>query len=192
MRSTVRRWLVFGVLATLGAAASATNAELVVNGGFESGAFAPWFAPPNVPLGQPDPQYFQIGNNAAHGGVFFAIMSSTQTRFMSQVLPTTAGSDYELSFWVRRTSASPDTFLVKWEGAVVWGQFMSGSNYFEWRNITVSLHSNITGSLLEFGQDYFPGEFHLDDVSVIPVPAPSAAAVLLMGGAAAAMRRRRT
>ena len=109
---------------------------------------------------------------------------------MSQVLPTTAGSDYELSFWVRRTSLGPGPFLVRWEGHIVHDHFMGNLDYFEWKRFTVPLHSNITGSLLEFGQDYFPQEYHIDDISVVAVPAPGAAALLVMGGVVALRRRR--
>jgi MYXO-CTERM domain-containing protein len=109
---------------------------------------------------------------------------------MSQVLPTTAGSDYELSFWLRRTSFA-SAFLVRWEGQQVFGEFLTNPDFMEWKHFTVPLHSNITGSLLEFGQAYFPQEFHIDDISVVAVPAPGAAAVLVIGGAVVMRRRRR-
>lgn len=170
--------------------ASAARGELVTNGGFESGGFFPWLVPPNVPPPNINPQYFQIGNNQAHSGTYFGAMSSSQRRYISQVLPTTAGSDYELSFWVRRTSLGPGPFLVRWEGHIVHDHFMGNLDYFEWKRFTVPLHSNITGSLLEFGQDYFPQEYHIDDISVVAVPAPGSAALLVIGGAVALRRRR--
>jgi len=40
----------------IGGATASARAELVVNGGFETGGFFPWLVPPNVPLGQPNPQ----------------------------------------------------------------------------------------------------------------------------------------
>jgi len=191
MRSTAHRWRGFWACACVGLFCTQLHAELIVNGGFETGGFFPWLVPPNVPLGQPNPAHFRVVPNNAHSGTYWAGLSSTQLQFMSQVLPTTAGTDYELSFWLRRTSISPDPFKVRWEGQLVFNQFISNLDFMEWKYITVPLHSNITGSLLEFGQDYFPAEFHIDDISVVQVPAPSAAAVLVMGGAVAAMRRRR-
>ncbi len=181
MRSTANRLHLLGVCLAVGASVATCRAELVVNGGFETGGFFPWLVPPNVPLGQPNPQYFDINNNGAHGGTYYAAMSSTQLRFMSQILPTTAGADYELSFWVRRTGLGPGVFRVRWEGQVVYDPFMSNLDFMEWKRHTVLLHSNITGSLLEFGQSYFPQEYHIDDISVVQIPSPSAAAVLLMG-----------
>ena len=86
---------------------------------------------------------------------------------MSQVLPTTAGEDYEMSFWVRRTSIGPGPFRVRWEGQLVYDPFLSNLDYMEWKRHTVLLHSNITCSLLEFGQSYFPQEYHVDDISVV-------------------------
>jgi len=175
----------------IGGATASARAELVVNGGFETGGFFPWLVPPNVPLGRPNPQYFQINNNQAHSGTFFGIMSSSQLRFMSQVLPTTAGEDYEMSFWVRRTSIGPGPFRVRWEGQLVYDPFLSNLDYMELKRHTVLLHSNITCSLLEFGQSYFPQEYHVDDISVVPIPAPSAAPLLLLGSAVTLRRRRR-
>jgi len=94
--------LVFISVATAGA-----HAEIVVNGGFETGQFFPWNAPGAIFPPAPNPQYFVISNGGAHSGNHFAIMSSTQLRFISQVLPTEAGGDYELSFWLRHSSNPP-------------------------------------------------------------------------------------
>jgi len=79
---------------------------------------------------------------------------------------------------------------VRWEGQsilVIPGTLQP----IAWSQYTVPLHASITGSFLEFGQTAFPGEFHIDDIFVVPVPTPSAAPLLLMGGAVAHSRRRR-
>ncbi len=79
---------------------------------------------------------------------------------------------------------------VRWEGQPV--LIVPGTlQEMPWSRFSVPLHANITGSFLEFGQAVFPGEFQIDDISVVPVPAPSAAAVMVIAGAMAAMRRRR-
>jgi uncharacterized protein (TIGR03382 family) len=117
-------------------------------------------------------------------------MSSSNLQFISQVLPTQAGQDYELSFWVRSPTALPNSPLtVRWEGQFALsmpGPFQA----LPWTQYTIPLHANITGSFLEFGQAVFPGEWHIDDISVVPVPAPSAAPLLLLGSAVALRRRR--
>ncbi len=167
-------------------ASPALAGELVENGGFETGSFSPWFAPPSVP-GQ---SLFLVGGDGfAHSGMRYAYLSSTQLQYIGQVLATIAGEDYELSFWIQSTGLGFATFRVPWEGQVVLATGFGGT--MEWQHYTLPLHSNITGSYLEFRQNRFPGAWLLDDVSVRPIPAPGAAALLgMVGGAVAAMRRR--
>ncbi len=191
MRSTVRKWLVFGTLATLGAAASATNAEMVFNGGFETGNFSGWSVPPNIFPPNSGAQIFGIAGGGGSEGTHYAALSSTNLRFISQVLPTTAGQNYQLTFWLRQPDDHPIQFQVRFEGQIVLNAFDPLPDA-GWHVLTLPLHANINGSFIEFGQQSFPLYVYLDDVRVVPVPAPSAAAVLLMGGAAAAGRRRRT
>jgi len=167
------------------------HAELVVNGGFETGSFSPWSVPPTVFPPQPNPQYFTIVAGGGHTGSRYAVMSSTQLRFINQFLPTEAGQDYELSFWLRRPSNFPAQFSVRWEGATVFSQSIVLPDSTNWFEFSVPLHATFDGSLLEFGQLDFPLEFHMDDVSVVAVPAPGAAALLVIGGVAVAQRRRR-
>jgi hypothetical protein len=124
-------------------------------------------------------------------------VTSSNLQFISQVLPTQAGENYELSFWARLPGpiAPPigiGPFLnVRWEGQGVSAFQLSGPNSINWTQYTFPIHSNITGSLLQFGQAAFPGEIHIDDISVVPVPAPSAAPLVLLGSAIALRRRRR-
>jgi hypothetical protein len=176
-------------------APAVVNAEIVENGGFETGSFFPWLVPPFIPPQQPNPQYFVVGGIAGVGGGHtsdrYAVMSSTQLRFINQLLPTEAGQDYELSFWLRRPSNFPSQFTVRWEGMTVFSQNGVLPDSTNWHQFTVPLHATFNGSLLEFGQATFPLEFHMDDVSVVAVPEPGAAAVFVLGGVVAARRRRR-
>ena len=110
---------------------------------------------------------------------------------MTQILETTSGTDYELSFWLRGPTLFSELFTIRWEGQIVFNEPVNNPNHPQWRHFTLPLHANITGSFLEFGQSFFPGEFHIDDISVVQVPAPSAAPLLGMAGVVAMRRRRR-
>ncbi len=173
------------VIGALSAPAHAQN--IVFNGGFETGTFDGWNRPLNVPM----QSNFRIEAGGGHSGTYYAQLSSVPLQFMSQTLPTQAGQDYELNFWLRWDFGMAGEFVtVRWEGQPVLsvrGTLQGAS----WTQFTLPLHANLTGSFLEFGQDAFPLEWHIDDISVIPVPAPSAAPLLLMGGAVALRRRRR-
>ncbi len=167
---------------------SASAGNLAFNGGFETGSFSGW----NVPAPMSMQNQFTVNQlGGPHSGTYYAQLSSSSLQFVSQTLPTQAGQDYELSFWLRKTSTFPGGLMVRWEGSPIFSQLLFGPEDLTWRQFTLPVHANITGSFLEFGQAYFPEEFHIDDISVVPVPAPSAAAVLVTGGAMAAMRRRR-
>jgi hypothetical protein len=165
--------------------------NLVTNGSFEIGFYEGWTVPPNIFPPNSNAQYFSINADGGADGTQYAIMGSTNLRFISQILPTTAGQDYELTFWMRRPDNFPGTFQVRFEGQVVLSTGAPLPDGLNWFQFTVPLHANINGSFIEFGQHAFPLYHYLDDISVVPVPAPSAAAVLLMAGSAVAVRRRR-
>jgi uncharacterized protein (TIGR03382 family) len=181
-----------GLSVVIGVAASSASAgNIVTNGSFETGSFFGWSVPPNIFLPNPGAQIFGINGNGGSSGTFYAALSSTELRFISQVLPTTAGHDYELTFWQRRPSNFPTLFQVRWEGEVIFHSTAALPDGTNWHPFTVQLHANINGSFIEFGQQYFPGYVYLDDISVVPVPAPSAAPLLLLSGVVALTRRRR-
>lgn len=183
------RWIVFAaVVFACGCLVEGSRAELIVNGGFETGNFSGWFVPPSVPN---QSLFYVSSGGGSHNGTQHARLSSSTLQFVSQILATEAGTDYELSFWLRRPSNVLSRFVVRWEGAPVFDELFQLPNATDWHQFTFPLHANITGSLLEFGQRAFPLEYHIDDISVAAVPAPGAAAVLALGGAAAVMQRRR-
>ncbi len=187
MTRTWRQGLLVASIAAISAVSPAGAQELVFNGGFETGSFSGWVAPPNVPM----QSNFRVNAGGGHSGEHYAQLSSTPLQFLSQVLPTNEGQDYELSFWLRRTPNIAGRFYVRWEGETIFNQTLMLPDGTNWHRLTFPIHANITGSFLELGQNDFPGEWHIDDISVVPVPAPSAAPLLLLGSVVALRRRRR-
>ena len=170
---------------------SALAGELVFNGGFETGDYDGWDVPPYVPGQGPDSQIFGVAADGGHSGLHYAGLSSAQLRFISQTLPTTAGQDYELTFWMRRPDNLPGLFQVRWQGQIVYSSSSPLPDGINWHRFSFPLHANFNGSFIEFGQRAFPLYYHIDDISVVPIPAPSAAATLGMTGLLTLGRRPR-
>lgn len=164
--------------------------NLVTNGNFETGNFLGWSVPPNIFLPDPNAQGFWVAGGGGSEGEHFAALSSTNLRFITQILPTTAGQDYVLTFWMRRPDNFPGTFQVRFEGQVVLSTGAPLPDGLNWFQFTVPLHANINGSFIEFGQHAFPAYYGLDDIRVVPIPSPSAAPLLLLGSVVGLRRRR--
>jgi hypothetical protein len=145
-------------------AAKPTRADLVLNGGFETGTLASWSAS--------DASIF-IDDTFPNTDAFDAAF--TGNGLLSQQLLTTAGQDYILSFAVEDEAASVlDTFQVKLGrfSANITGDQAPGSYIIE--TLTVP-GVDITGTTtLSFQAANPQVAWNLDDVSVTPAPRVSA------------------
>ncbi len=152
--------------------------DQIVNGGFESGNFAPWVL--NDPSG-----FSNIGTDSAfaHSGTFHANLGAVgQIGTLTQTFSTIAGQTYQLSYWLANDSGvQPNFFAVLWNGVQIPSLTISNSAIFDYSNFMANMTATGTSSTLQFQFRHDDDFFRLDDISVNPVPEPSAAWFVLAG-----------
>ena len=181
----------FALIALSGmAAASVARADLVNNGGFETGDLTGWSAAGD---------FTYTGVNASpniHSGNFAFDMGPVNGEgSISQNLSTVAGQTYQFSFWLANDGGIPNNFHALWNGAEQLG--LTDANGFGYTQYSYNVTATGASTTIEFDFYQLPAWYHLDDVSVTSaVPLPPAAAMGIGGmagiGMIGAIRRRRT
>ena len=147
---------------------SIASADLVVNGGFETGDFTGWILSGNPIPGTVDTANPHSGNYAAD------LIAAASPSFMEQFLPTTSGTRYNLTYFLDVSTDStggPVEFLAQVNGVAVFDQTnISPQPYTRY---SFSFLATGTSTDLKFGFRNDPGSFFLDDISVAPIPEPS-------------------
>jgi hypothetical protein len=159
----------------------AASAELVDNGGFETGDWPKWALSPLL-----TPQWTFVSTNPldAHSGSGSASLGELGGMgYLSQNLTTTPGGLYTLRFWLSNDYAAeppdyPNSFLVNWNGInISTGTDLGLFSYTEY--VFPGLKATALTTELQFGFRNDLGWFHLDDISANQVPIPGA--VWLLG-----------
>lgn len=170
-------------------ALSATAAELISNGGFETGNLTGWSITGST-------LFTGVDTLSPHSGSF-AYFDGTQgsNTVISQTVGTVAGQSYDYSFWLRNEGSGGATSLFS---ATLGGQLLTslsnaaGFGYTHFSGTVVAAASNQTLSFT-FRND--PSFWDFDDASltgaVIPEPATWAMLVIGFGGLGASLRARR-
>ena len=163
--------------------------SLVLNGGFEEGDFSGWTL-----VGDTVDQKFiynaveDLGSThqTVHSGSYGAFLGDAQLATLSQVLATVPGRRYLLSLWLDNPkSGSGQLFAINWNtNASATNTIFSLTNppVFTWTNLQFLLTATATNTVLQFAAENLPNYFGLDDVSVLPVPAPTLRSLLLDPG----------
>jgi Bacterial Ig-like domain len=150
--------------------------NLVVNGGFETGNFTGWT------IGTYQPDQTIITTNSESGNYAAALGPAGGDGSLSQNIPTTAGQQYTLDFWLANMSTATDDFSIKWNGVTVFSLVNAPAQPYTEHIFTVTGAAG--SSTLEFDYRQDPTQWRLDNISVIGVagsgtptpPAPPAIA----------------
>jgi hypothetical protein len=160
----------------------AVAGNLVKNCGFETGDFSDWtvkFAP--SPFGPTLEVASTLEGVVPHSGNFAALFGSfTTDDAISQVLSTTPGRAFDLSFFLENfgsITASITDFSASWDGKSVFNAPITAFPYTQF-SFVVPGHGPDT---LQFAGRGGGGAYVLDDVEVTPVPEPSTLSLFGLG-----------
>jgi len=189
------------LLAVIAAAALSfarpVSANLITNGGFETGDFTGWTDTGHLSnIGVSG----NVSGTAPHSGNFQAFFSpNVGHNFLSQNIATSAAASYTITFFLALVGdPANDFFSVNWNGASIFSLLFVGPFDYTEFTFNVTATSPLSELQFEFRNDAaFRGSYWLlDDVSVTPtgVGVPDAGSTLPLLGFASlglvALRRK--
>jgi hypothetical protein len=161
------------------ARADSVTAELVTNGGFETGDFTGWLITPAADGGSSINVV-----DSAHSGIYSAGFGAFDTLddTITMALATNPGSLYTLSFWLSHPfdDDTQSNFTATWNGNILLSQSNSGN--FEWTQYTFTEVATGAVAYISFAGYDAPAMYYLDDVSFKDPPSvPEPTTMLLLG-----------
>jgi hypothetical protein len=172
-KKSMKKLLISAVASAFSLAALSVHANLVINGGFETGGLAPWAQV------YPQNPVTIVGAGLQHSGDWAAQLGPrtalTGTAVWQLGVPTLAGDVYFIDFWARTTSGG--TIQLIFDGIVNSWSIGAATPYSHY---VLSAPATITGpSPLQifWGST---GVMYLDDVSIVPEPTTLIAGALLL------------
>lgn len=188
MRVTIRSPLLIAALSI--ATAIPAHANLLTNGGFETGSFSGWTT---SNLNATEVEASGFDGYSSHSGTYFAALGNvgTQGLIMSDSFSDVAGAQYTFTFYLA-SNGTPNNFAATVDGATVFGPSDIGTQGYTLYSFTFTGTGSDT---IGFSERDDPSYIALDDVSVdavSSVPEPSGLLLMATGilGTAGALRRR--
>jgi hypothetical protein len=142
-----------------------TSANLVTNGGFETGNFNGWTQSGDT---SSTGVAGTFDGTAPHSGSFHAHFGPTGgLGFIAQTLSTIAGASYTLTFWLSHpyTGDTGTEWLVRVGGTTL--RDVQNAGNFSYTQFTFTFTATSSSTVLQFGFLEPPSYFFLDDVTVI-------------------------
>ena len=192
MKLRKRATLMLAALILLVSTTEIARADLVVNGGFETGDFTNWTTSSNFDSFTTFVTTNVDGYVPNSGSYFAALGAVNSDQTLSQNLATTVGQTYQLSFALA-SNGSPNNFsatLSSTVNGIVSTQtaypvnsvpatpFNSATATYTYTNITYDFTANATSTTLQFSFQDYPAYLALDSVSVNAIPEPSGFALI--------------
>jgi hypothetical protein len=172
--------------------AQSAMANLVVNGGFETGTFTGWSLDGNANTSTRvsdviyDPSYLHV-----HSGTYGVVSGPWPPDvYLSQNLNTNTGQSYVVDFWLASSTGVSNSFTVFWNGISLYN--LSNSNPLPFTEFTFTV-TGTGNDILKFGMNNPPGAWGLDDVNVTESSVPEPSTFILLGagiGGLALLRRK--
>jgi len=153
------------------------KANLITNGGFETGNFTGWTQSGNIAFTGVSGSFMDTPPHSGNFQAFFGPADFDIHGFITQNLTTTPGASYVLTFWLANLGDPANFFAVHWGDSTIFSS--TDSSPFSYTEFTFNLTSSTAFTSLQFEFMHAPSFFLFDDVSVQGVPDASSTFSLL-------------
>jgi MYXO-CTERM domain-containing protein len=163
--------------------AASSQAQLVTNGGFETGDLTGW-----TQFG--DVSYTGVWDGDSHSGEYNAYFGPLSPGGIMQSIAANPGDQVTVSFWARSEGAwTPNSLMADLDGEIVAN--IMDMTHTDWAEYTATVTVTNANPVLRFTLTNPTDYLDIDSVSATLVPAPGALALLGAGGLVAVRRRRK-